>query len=147
MIGLPLLWADAITRTNFECGRLQSDYDFLLPTIAFTLLVAFVVSVYRADARELGRGWATLLISLRTLALAGLLVVYLQPQWRNERDVVQPSRTVLLVDTSLSMATEDNDASPTEPNRVQRVAGLLTDGRWLAELRRRQEVSVTRCAC
>ncbi len=46
-------------------------------------------------------GW--ILTALRTAAFLGLLIMFLQPHWRLEREMVRNSKAVLLVDTSLSM--------------------------------------------
>ncbi len=139
---LPLL-AQA-TRTSFEFGRIRYETDWALPLLAFAALVVYVIVIYRRDAVELGRLASVWLVGLRLLALAGLLVVYLQPQWRNERDAVQNSRVLVLVDTSLSMDADDNDASPTEPHRAEKVAAVLAEGRWLNELRQTHDVVVSR---
>ena len=101
-----------------------------------------IIFTYRRDTRELGR-WACLaLASLRIAAVTGLLVAYLRPQWRNEREVVQNSRALVLVDTSLSMEVDDQDASPAEPNRAQQIAALLAENKFLDQLRRMHDVSV-----
>ncbi|HEX3870448.1 MAG TPA: vWA domain-containing protein [Pirellulales bacterium] len=138
------LLAESVTRTAFEFGRIQSNTDWILPIAVFVGLFLYVVAMYRRDTAELSPAWAVLLVTLRTVALAGVLVVYLEPQWRNERDVVQNSRVVILVDSSLSMASDDHDATPSEPNRSQQVAGLLADGKLLGELRKTHEVAVFR---
>ncbi len=140
---LPLL-AESVTRTAFEFGRIQSNADWLLPSVVFVALMAYVAAMYRRDTVELAPGWAVLLIGLRAVALIGLFVIYLEPQWRNERDVVQNSRVVVLVDGSLSMGTDDNDATPGGPNRAQQVAGLLGDGKLIDNLRRVHDITVFR---
>jgi von Willebrand factor type A domain-containing protein len=139
-----LLLAATTARRTFEFGRIQSDLDWIVLLGAFGLILVYVVFLYRRDAVELGRGTGTLLVALRILAFAGLAVVYLQPQWRNERQVVHNSRLLVLVDTSLSMNTDDNDASPAEPNRAQQIMALLAENKFLNELRRVHDVVVLR---
>lgn len=141
---LPLLLAQSDLRTRFEFGRIQTETDWLLPLAVFGLLLVFVWSLYRRDAADLRRGAGVVLAALRTAALFALLVIYLQPQWRNERDVVSNSRVLVLVDTSLSMGLHDDDASavPAEPNRAQQVAAALGGDGLLAELRRKHDVVV-----
>ena len=102
----PLL-ADSTTRTVWEWGRLESKADLLVPLLALLALALFARYMIRRDTRDLSplAGW--LLTLLRVAVLAGLLVIYLQPQWRSEREVVQNSRVFLIVDTSLSMGLTD----------------------------------------
>ncbi|HEX4128565.1 MAG TPA: hypothetical protein VHZ24_00895 [Pirellulales bacterium] len=141
---IPILLAEVLTRREFELGRIQSPTDYLLPAVVFVTLAVYVVTMYRRDTSELGAGWSVLLITLRMTALASLAVIYLQPQWRHERDDVQTSRVVMLADTSLSMATDDDDATPSEPNRAQQLAAMFGDGKLLGALRRVHDVAVYR---
>ncbi len=143
MIGASPLIAQ-LARTAFEWGRIRYDADWLAPIAIFIAVVAYVIYMYRRDAVELGRLASLWLVSLRVLAFLGLLIVYLQPQWRNERDVVQNSRVAVLVDTSLSMGSDDSDASPSEPSRGQQIGELLAEGVWLNELRKTHDVVVGR---
>ena len=80
---------------------------------------------------------------LRTLVLIGLLVVYLQPRWRSEREEHLDSRVLMLVDTSLSMAasTRRPAARQAQP-RLQQVAAALDDTEFLARLRKKHHVTV-----
>ena len=100
------LWADAV-RTTFEWGRIQSNADWILPVAVCIAILLFVRWLYRRDARELRPLWGWLLTALRTAAFLGLLVVFLQPHWRSEREEVRNSRVLLLADTSLSMGLTD----------------------------------------
>ena len=101
-------------------GRIDSRVDWLLPLLVMAGLVAFTVYMYRRDSVELQRPIAMLLTTLRLAALGILGLVYLQPQWRHEREMVTNSRAVVMVDTSLSMGLHDADASPipAEPSRA-----------------------------
>jgi len=142
---LPLL-AEQASRVRFQWGRIQSNSDWVLPILAFMALVSFVRLMYRRDAQELGPAWRWLLTGLRTAALFGLLILYLQPQWRTEREVVHPSRVVLAIDTSLSMGLTDADtpAGAAVGSRASQVAAALADGEWLQRLRATHEVVVLR---
>ena len=111
LISLPLL-ADGGIRRTFEWGRIQSNADWILPICACVALGLFVRYMYRRDARELSPVMGWLLTALRSAAILGLLILYLQPQWRCEREEVLNSRVLLLVDTSLSMGLTDVN-SPT----------------------------------
>jgi hypothetical protein len=136
----------AVSRASFEWGRIQSNVDWLPPMAVFVAVFAYVVYTYRRDAAELSASLSVLLTGLRLTAFLGLLLIYLEPRWRNEVDEVHNSRVLLLVDTSLSMGLVDADASPVpaEPNRAQQVVAALTRTDFLDRLRKRHDVVVMR---
>ncbi len=91
------------------------------------------------DAVELRLAWRCILTALRTAAVLGLLVLYLQPHWRSEREESRNSRVLLLADTSLSMGlTDDAD----KPSRAQQLAAALKESDFLARLRKMHDVTV-----
>jgi hypothetical protein len=143
-----LLAAVSATRKTFEWGRIQSNTDWIAPVAVCVAIMVFVRVLYRHDANELGIAWGWFLTILRTFAFAGLLILYLQPQWRNEREETVNSQVVVLVDTSLSMSLSDTD--PAAPKslkgvtRAQQVAALLGSSSLLDELRKTHDVVVTR---
>jgi len=140
---LPL--AEQSERLRFEWGRIQSNADWILPIAAFLALASFIRWMYRRDARELGLAWRWVLTGLRTAVLFGLLVLYLQPRWRIEHEVVYPSRVVLLVDTSLSMGLEAEPRAGASPvTRAQEVAASMVATDFLHRLRQNHEVAVFR---
>ncbi|MBN2579682.1 MAG: VWA domain-containing protein [Pirellulales bacterium] len=112
MTGGTLLMADGAVRTTFTWERIQSNADWVLPIGVCIAILLFVRWLYRRDAVELHPLLGWLLTLLRTAVFLGLLVLFLQPQWRREREIVQNSQTVLLVDTSLSMELHDTAAGP-----------------------------------
>lgn len=130
----------------FEWGRIQSEQDWLLPLGVTVLVLIYVAWMYRRDSVELHPAWGVLLTVLRSAAFLGLLLVYLQPQWRHEHKEVQNSRVILLVDTSLSMGLHDNDATaiPAEPSRSQKVIAALAEGDFVKQLRQKHDVVVMR---
>jgi hypothetical protein len=152
--------ATAAVSTKFEFGRLQSGADLVLPIAVLLLLLLAVRSMYRRDAAELPRWLSWLLTLLRAAAFAGLLLFYLQPQWRSERQVVHPSRVVLLIDTSMSMNRDDAEppagsrraaaatsagaAAPAagRVTRLAQVAAGLDDTDFLAALRKTHDVAL-----
>ncbi|MEN6459246.1 MAG: VWA domain-containing protein [Thermoguttaceae bacterium] len=143
------LWAEAALRTRFEWGpHIQSNSDWILPIAATAVVLLFVRAMYRRDAAELRRPWGLVLTALRTTAFLGLLLLYLQPHWRIEREEVRNSRAVLLVDTSLSMGLSDTDGDKTSnaagdaPSRAQQIAAALTDTDFLTSLRKTHDVTV-----
>lgn len=141
-----LLLAEGAPRALFELGRIQADSDWIAPLVVSAAVLAYVIYVYRRDSVELNRAIGVLLTLLRLAAFAGLLVVYLKPQWRNEVDKVENSRVLLLVDTSLSMGLHDGDVSstPDEPSRLQKLAQALQRSDFIRQLRRKHDVEVLR---
>lgn len=143
---LALLLAASPVRTTFEWGRVETAADWLPPLGLTALLIAFVVYMYRKDSVELRLPVAVLLTTLRIAAILGVLLIYLQPQWRNESEQVTNSRVLLLLDTSLSMGLHDTDASrvPADPTRAQQVIKALSDSRFLDDLRKKHDVVLAR---
>ncbi|HEV3023475.1 MAG TPA: vWA domain-containing protein, partial [Pirellulales bacterium] len=141
-VGLPT----DIARRSFEWGRMQSPLDWVLPVATTVLVLVYVGWLYRRDSAELALPVRLILAGLRMAVFVALLVVYLQPQWRNEVDQVQNSRVLLLADTSLSMGLHDQDASavPAEPSRAQQLTAAFRDGDWLKRLRAKHDVVVVR---
>ncbi|MFH1264184.1 MAG: hypothetical protein ABIK89_00545, partial [Planctomycetota bacterium] len=149
---LPLL-AEGTTRTVLDWGRIESNADLVLPLVVLVAIDVFVRYIIRLDTRELPRlvGWG--LTALRMATIFCLFLIYLQPEWRSEREVVRNSRVLLLVDTSSSMGLSDVDASPAGhrreavvggANRVEQVAEALDQTDFLNSLRKTHDVVVLR---
>jgi hypothetical protein len=138
------LWAAESIHTTFEWGRIQSNADWILPVIVCVAILFFVGYMYRRDAVELKPVWRWLLSVLRVAAFFGLLVLYLQPHWRTEREEVRNSRVLVLADTSLSMGTVDSPgpASSGNVSRSQQLAKALKETDFLAQLRKTHDVVV-----
>ncbi|HEV3025580.1 MAG TPA: vWA domain-containing protein, partial [Pirellulales bacterium] len=147
-MSLPLapLLAAGVSRASFEWGRIQSNVDWLPPLAVLGVVLVYVIYTYRRDTAELNAFVSVLLTCLRLTAFLGLLLIYLEPRWRNEVDQVHNSRVLLLADTSLSMGLHDADASPVpaEPSRAQQVVAALSGSDFLDRLRRRHDVVVMR---
>ncbi len=144
LLGWQLLAAQT-TRSSFEWGRIQAPGDWLLPLGAVAAILLYVRWMYRRDSVELSAPVSWLLTSLRAAAFLALLVVYLQPQWRTERMQAQNSRAALLVDTSLSMALDDEETiGPATAGRLQPLLGAIQGADWVDTLRRRHDVVVAR---
>ena len=139
-----MLFAEGLARTTFEWGRIQTNADWILPIAALVAVLTFVRWMYHRDAADWHPALGWMLTVLRTLALLGLLVLYLHPQWRTERELVRNSRVLLLVDTSLSMGLTDAEtALPGAPkSRARQVAAALADTDLLEQLRRTHDVTV-----
>jgi hypothetical protein len=139
-----LLAAEGGLHTHFELGRIQSNADWILPLGACLAILLFVRAMYRRDALELPRLLGWFLTALRAATFLGLLFLFLQPQWRSERELVRNSRVALLVDTSLSMGLSDSEAatSPGGPSRIGQVAAALAQTELLPRLRKTHDVAV-----
>lgn len=139
-----LLAADESLRRTFEFGRIRSNNDWILPVFACVVVLLVVHAVYRRDAHKLSRPLSFLLVFLRSVVFFALLVFYLQPQWRYEREVVRNSQALLLVDTSSSMAL--NDTATSDPSdvatRLDRARKALAETDFLASLRRIHDTSI-----
>ena len=142
--GMLPLWADGLTRTTFHWGRIQSNADWVLPIAACLVLLLFVRYLYRRDAAELHPLLGWLLTALRATTFLGLLILFLQPHWRSEREMVRNSRVALLVDTSLSMGVAEGDSTPsaTPVSREQQVIAALGKTDFLTRLRQVHDVMV-----
>jgi hypothetical protein len=138
------LWAADAIRTTFEWGRIQSNSDWILPVGVCIVVLLFVWRMYRRDAVELRPVWGLLLTVLRAATFLGLLVLYLQPHWRSEREEVRNSRVLVLADTSLSMGTTDGDTGTSSGglSRSQQLAKALKETDFLARLRKTHDVLV-----
>lgn len=105
-------------------------------------LVAFVVWMARRDGAELPAAVSGLLALLRLSAVAAVLVAILDFERIAEHEIVLPSRTVVLVDSSASMSLPETAAADA-PSRGGRALDLL-DGGLLEALGERHEVSIWR---
>jgi len=145
MIAAPL-FAQASSRVTYEFARLEQytePWHLLVLVAVCAAILAAVIWLYRRDSRQLRRPIAWLLLGLRVLALVGVLAFYLDPEKKTERSVVHNSRAVVIVDTSLSMAIRDGDASQNSraPTRLEESIGVLKNG-LLDRLRKRHDVLV-----
>lgn len=140
---LPLLGEGAL-RATFELGRIETRTDWIAPFVVCLALLLFVLYVYLRDARTLGSVVTFVLTALRIGVFLGLLVIYLQPRWRWEREVVYDSRVLLVVDTSSSMGVADPgaDGTPGDRTRAEQVAEALGHSPLLAKLREKHEVVI-----
>ena len=79
-------------------------------------------------------------------AFAGILFFYFDLEKRSEQKVVKNSRTVLLVDTSLSMGIQDGagGASSGDRRRIDEAIAELAKGRFIQQLRQDHDLVVYR---
>jgi hypothetical protein len=144
---LPLLFAEATTRRTFEWGRIQTNADWVLPVGVCLALMLFVHYMYRRDAVELPRPLGYFLAILRMAVILGLLILYLDPHWRLDRDITRNSRALVLVDTSLSMglSASDNSAAASKDalaSRIGQVSATFKETDLLDQLRKTHDVSI-----
>lgn len=142
----PLWAAPQAKRIHFEWARIQSNTDWILPVGACVLFLLYVRLMYQRDTRELPGWLGWLLTAFRCVVFLALLILYLDPTWRTEREVVHPSRVVVLVDTSLSMGITDVRLPGTTltASRAQLAAHGLQHTPLLEQLRRTHQVSIWR---
>jgi len=131
---------------TLEFARMpQSPLGWVLLVTACLLVGAFVIFTYLRDGVELSGWLCGLLALLRITAFVGLLLIWLQPQWRLETVLRQDSIVPVLLDVSLSMSLQDpkdNESLAKAPTRGQRMIDALSKGRLLPELRKNHEVLV-----
>ena len=95
------------TRVVYQWLRLeQLDQWWHWATLAAVTLaiLAFVVFWYRRDSVEHRKPVSWALLLLRTTALLGILLYFMQFDRRTEQRVVRDSRVVVVIDGSLSMS-------------------------------------------
>lgn len=144
LIAATLLAQDS-ARTTFELGRIQSNADWIAPTVVLVLIILFVHFMYRRDGVELRPSVRWLLMFLRIAAFIGLFLVWLKPQWRTERFEPQNSRLLIMVDTSLSMSLADASTMDGMPaSRLTPITDVLNSGEWITKLRAKHDVAVLR---
>ncbi len=111
-------------------------------------LVSYVVYWYRKDWVELPRSIGWTLLSLRLLALLGILLFFFDLQKRTEQRVTRSSRLAVLVDTSLSMSMPQEDdtgkVSLSSTSRISAVQQIFAQSPLLKQLQQRHDVSVYR---
>jgi|HubBroStandDraft_6_1064221.scaffolds.fasta_scaffold15990_2 hypothetical protein len=132
---------------NFEFDWPSSPGRWAVTVTTVVVMIAVAVGCYRLDTRGLSRGWRVLLTALRLAAIAGLLVIAVNPQERIRQMAFRPSRVAILADTSLSMRFPEKTASTSTPaeaqrNRADAVRALLGDSPLLAELQKQHNVRI-----
>ena len=111
-------------------------------------LVSYVVYWYRKDWVELPKSIGWTLLTLRLLALLGLLIFFFDLQKRTEQRVTRASRLSVLVDTSLSMSMPQQDdissATSSPASRISAVQQNFAQSPLLKQLQQNHDVSVYR---
>jgi hypothetical protein len=147
-----VLIADAGTsnRTTYQWARLADASDPQLwglgIAVAVALILAIVIWLYRRDTAELHKGLRLVLLALRCVALAGLVVYFLQLEKRTAQEIVVDGQVVVLADVSQSMGLADSgdSAGAVGPSRSERLAEALAESPLLGNLRERNDVVIAR---
>ena len=148
MHDFPLLLAEGATRRTFEWGRIQSNADWILPIAVCVALMLFVHYMYRRDAVELPRPLGWFLTALRMAVILGLLILYLDPHWRLEREITRNSRALDAGRYQLEHGTERQRNGPAASaknagaSRIGQVAAALKETDLLDQLRKTHDVSI-----
>jgi len=151
--GMPILAqtnaaAESASRVTYEFSRLESFTDnrlyYVLLAGVCALVVALVIWLYRRDTVELRPGVAIALAFLRLGVFAAVLFFFLDLEKRSQREIVNNSRVLLLVDTSQSMGLHDAQGSavPASPSRIDQVVEEFRSGKLLKEVGDAHDVTV-----
>ncbi len=143
------LLAETASSTLTRFARLQTMsewWHWLLLIAVCAVVLGYVIMMYWMDSVELSRGVSWSLVLLRLLAFGGILFFFLDLEKRTEQREIKPSRTAILIDTSQSMALQDNPASAgsssTAPSRIEQVVAELRSGELIKTLRARHDVAI-----
>ncbi|MCA8921252.1 MAG: VWA domain-containing protein [Planctomycetes bacterium] len=120
--------------THFEWGhRLEGDSGLLVVLLGVAV-VALTVWLYRREGSA--SAWRKgFLATLRLLAFAGLLLVFLEPQLAVDLERRVPGKTIVLWDTSLSLSLTDSYAGLPLRDELAKAAGLANPEHVGAETR------------
>jgi hypothetical protein len=142
-----IMMIPAVIRFDFPQGWLE----WLLYGGGFAIALGVIVYFYFLDTRFLSWFWRTWLAALRLAVLVTLIVIALNPHDRTTKDLIQRSRVILLVDTSLSMNDRkelpESSTSPADSNddpetRAKAVTKFLAESPFIEQLRIIHDVSI-----
>ncbi|HAY80718.1 MAG TPA: hypothetical protein DCY79_13005, partial [Planctomycetaceae bacterium] len=140
------LLAQTTGQTSFQFARLEQmseGWQWLVMIVVCIAMLAYVVYMYIRDSVELSLGLTISLTLLRVLAFAGILFYFLDLEKRTERNIVKPSRAIVMVDTSQSMGIRDAE-SASATSRTEEVVAALESGLLVNDLRKEHDVVVYR---
>lgn len=137
-------------RTFYELQPLVQLSQWWQPLawlLAVGVVLAFVVWMYRRDARNLPRPIMILFCSLRLLVIGCVVLYVLNPGKRSETRIVKSSKLAVLVDTSLSMGLADEvpgtgGVRSQGPRRIDQVVKWLNGNDELDRLRLEHDIEV-----
>ncbi|XZE21636.1 hypothetical protein SH449x_001540 [Pirellulaceae bacterium SH449] len=147
------LLAQGETRVFYQWMRLETMdqwvHWFGLGCILL-LIASYATYWYRRDSQELPKALGWSLLALRLLAIAGILVFFLDLQKRSEQILTRPSKLAVLVDTSLSMTMPQADDDlglgdrDTSSSRIAAIQNLFSSSPFLTDLRNKHDLTVYR---
>ena len=131
----------------YELGRFDQFDDprtlWLLLAVGVVAMLLYVRWFYRREKSQVPTALRWLLPCLRMLAIAGMVLFFLNPVKRIDQQVTTDSHVLLLVDTSQSMSVEDestDDASKT--TRAAAVVETLTESPLVELFREQHDVAL-----
>lgn len=141
-----LISSDPAGDVFHQFARLQSMtswWHWLLLGIVCVGVLSWVATLYRRDTAEMARAKRWTLLGLRAAAFVGILVFFLDLEKRSRSEIVENSRALVLVDTSLSMGIQDASTA-TRTRRIDTVIEQLAAGDLVDSLREDHDVIVYR---
>jgi len=134
-------------RVVYELGRFaQFDSPRMLwvaLAIIATVMVIYIIAIYRRESTQLPPLLRWLLPGLRLLAFVGTVLFFLGPVKRVDQQIVTDSQVLVLVDTSQSMSVEDETAADgRKVTRAAAIAELLSSSSLIDSLRGQHDVSI-----
>ena len=125
----------------FKAARFSlfsQSWHYLLFALVIVLLIGFSWWMYRRDSVELKSGCSWFLLSARITALLAVVLFFIQHEKRVDQLEIHPSRVLMLVDTSISMAKIDPDANLSGPpqSRIDKVTSLINESELISQLRK-----------
>ncbi len=132
---------------SYRLARLDSFDDprvvWAGVAVAALLAALFVGWLYRRESHAIPTWAGFVLGGLRLTAIAGAIVFFLQPIKRADQRVVAESRVAVLVDSSQSMAVEDESLADEDGvTRSAAATGALVDMGLIEDLRNQHDVSL-----
>lgn len=124
-----------------RANSLEGWWVWALMLGALAALLVLCVRFYKRDVKELTPPVRVALISLRVLAILGLVFFFFDMQRRTQRLVTRPSEVAVLVDTSQSMSLPTGSQASTQ-SRTERVQQMLGATDLLDQLATEHRVSV-----
>lgn len=120
--------ADSQFRTYYELSPLLPVSEWWHAIVLISALIAVLtitLALYFFDSIELKPGVAFALGLLRVVAILGIVVFFLNPEKRSQKQIIKNTRVPILVDTSSSMAGTDFDPQMGEQGLTPRIDRVM----------------------
>ncbi len=130
-------------------GRADSGIGFAnqVPAwIVLSMIIVFALLVWLSYRGLAGQTWTRFVLgSLRVLTLGFLLVLALGPQMEQHRELIEPDRVIILMDSSGSMNTPELSPDGSRFTRAESLNEILSANEaLLAQIRERSSVDLYR---